>query len=257
MMGMRRSSAEEEPQEGTPEWLTTYSDLVTLLLTFFILLFSMAVIDNQKFAEVANSLRSTFIHVSSGEIYEMNKGKDLIAITQENNSVNDQELNSVEEQSRISEAEDAKALRMENFINKVEENIAEHNLGEFVKVIEEKNTVILRIGSVILFDSGRAEIKDSGKDTLRELGFFLKDLDREILIQGHTDNMPIDTFLFPTNWELSTKRATNIVIYMIENCKLDPSKLTATGNGEFKPIAPNDTEQNRAKNRRIDIVIEK
>jgi chemotaxis protein MotB len=80
-------------------------------------------------------------------------------------------------------------------------------------------------------------------------------LENEILIQGHTDNVPINTPLFPSNWELSTKRATNVVVYLIESLNLDPSKLTATGNGEYRPIGDNNTAEGRQKNRRIEIMI--
>jgi len=89
------------------------------------------------------------------------------------------------------------------------------------------------------------------------MGELLKELDSDAVVQGHTDNLPINTMLFPTNWELSTKRATNVVLFLIDECTLKPQKLTATGNGEFKPVAPNDTEVNRQKNRRIDVVIQK
>ena len=130
-------------------------------------------------------------------------------------------------------------------------------LDDYVKVIDEKTHLTLRIDSVILFDLGKADIKDSGKEALQKIGELLKELDNGAVIQGHTDNLPINTLLFPTNWELSTKRATNVVLFLIAESGVDPTKLTATGNGEFRPIAPNDTEENRQKNRRIDIVIEK
>jgi chemotaxis protein MotB len=110
---------------------------------------------------------------------------------------------------------------------------------------------------LILFDLGSADIKIDGRNVLKKLGVMLKNLDNEIVIQGHTDNIPINTEIYPTNWELSTKRATNVVLFLIDECGLDPTKLTASGNGEFRPIAPNNSEINRQKNRRIDIVIKK
>jgi chemotaxis protein MotB len=102
---------------------------------------------------------------------------------------------------------------------------------------------------------GKADIKDSGKEVLDRLSTLLAELGNDILIQGHADDLPINTVLFPSNWELSTKRATNVVKYLVDFCNLPPEKLTATGNGEFRPIKPNDTPENRQENRRVDIVI--
>lgn len=259
---------EEEVSEGAPEWMTTYSDLVTLLLTFFILLFSMAVIDKQRFEQVANSLRSAFMSNSNGEMFEYNKGTEVVSVTESTNSselIESQKEayntgsnnESGKSQGGKAKDKDEEAKKVEEFIEEIEKLIIDLDLGQYVKIIDEKTIVILRIDSAILFDLGKADIKDSGRETLERIGGFLKKLDREMTIQGHTDSLPINTLLFPTNWELSTKRATNVVLFLIRESDVDPTKLTATGNGEFRPIAPNDTEVNRQKNRRIDIVIQK
>lgn len=264
-MAMRRKkNTNQEVSEGAPEWMTTYSDMVTLLLTFFILLFSMATIDKHKFIEIANSLRSSFITNSNGERFDSNRGKDLISILEKNNAVdkskndsnNDKDIQK-EDQTQIKAQEAARTQKLEKVKKQIEEAIIKLDVGKYVTIVEEKNMVILRIDSVILFDLGSADIKNSGREVLLKLGSMLKQLDNDIMIQGHTDDLPINTRLFPTNWELSTKRATNVVLFLIDKCSLNPSKLTATGNGEFKPIKPNDTEENRQKNRRIDIVIDK
>jgi chemotaxis protein MotB len=239
---------DEEPSEGAPEWLVTYSDLVTLLLTFFVMLFSIAIIDKQKFMQVAISLRRSFITSGSGDLFGPNSGRDLLAIIQE-------ELNAKENHTLKKDSQQKEADEVENFVENIKKTIDDLKLSKYIEVLENKNLVILRVNSIILFDSGSADIKDSGKASLTRIAPLLKRFDREIFIQGHTDNMPINTQLYPTNWELSTKRATNIVIYLVTECHLDPTKLTPTGNSEFRPIAPNDTETNRAKNRRIDIVI--
>ncbi|OPZ85191.1 MAG: Motility protein B [Firmicutes bacterium ADurb.Bin419] len=250
----RRSLPEDEPSEGAPEWMTTYSDLVTLLLTFFVLLFSMASVDSQKFKEVAYSLRSAFLKTSNGEMFYNNNGKDLINIF-EANVTDDSDTNEVNDKENG--GSNAGQDTLSEFSEDVEELIKELEIEDYVQVVETKTSVILRINSVILFDIGKADIKDSGKEALKKVGELMKKLNTGIAVQGHTDNVPIKTTLFPTNWELSTKRATNVVLFLVNECSLDPTKLTATGNGEFRPIAPNDTEENRQKNRRIDIVINK
>lgn len=256
---MARKKLEEPASEGAPEWMTTYSDLVTLLLCFFVLLFSMAVIDKQKFIEIANSFRSTFKQINSGgDQFKSSSGDVLISVLDEQKvkeSVN-QDSNSVVNRNNSKKNEN-NTEKLENMRSDLEAAIKDLQLESFVKVIEERTTITLRIDSAVLFDSGSADIKDSGKNVLKKAGALLKQINKEVFVQGHTDNVPIYTRLFPTNWELSTKRAVNVAMFMIDWTGMDPHKLTATGNGEFKPIAPNNTEINRQKNRRIDIVIVK
>ena len=261
----RRKKKAEEASEGAPEWMTTYSDLVTLLLTFFILLFSMAAIDVQKFEEVAFSLRSSFAKISGGDMFYEDDGKSIISMTPYDNaskesSTNENEANNNEfKENELNESEainnklaDIKAAQID-----IEKLIKEMGLNENIKVIDEEDRVILRVDSLILFDAGKADIKASGKFVIEKMGFILKELKTDILVQGHADDRPINTTIFPSNWELSTKRATNVVKYLAETSGVEEKYLTATGNAEFKPIVPNDTEYNRQKNRRIDIIIEK
>ena len=263
-MRSKKDIEQEEVSEGAPEWMTTYSDMVTLLLTFFVLLFSMATVDKQKFEQVAVSLRAAFMSNNSEGMYDYKEGTEVYSITESINSGDILE-DGDEAFNRGKSSEDGTDLRgkggqaekLEEFIERVEKLASDMELDDYVKVIDEKTHLTLRIDSVILFDLGKADIKDSGKEALQKIGELLKELDNGAVIQGHTDNLPINTLLFPTNWELSTKRATNVVLFLIADSGVDPTKLTATGNGEFRPIAPNDTEENRQKNRRIDIVIEK
>jgi len=262
---MVRRRRTEEVTNGPAEWMLTYSDLVTLLLTFFVMLFSMATIDKQKFEQVATSLQSKFMQMGNGELYNTNRGKDLLAILEVNNAVdksksdvnNDPEMKKLLEEDLVEAAQMVKARKLENVKKQIEKAIKELEIEDYVTIVEEKDIVVLRFDSIVLFDLGKADINYSGKEVLLKLGTMLRELDNDITIQGHTDNLPINTREFPTNWELSTKRATNVVRFLIDKCGLDPSKLTAEGNGEYKPIRPNDTEENRQKNRRIDIVINK
>jgi chemotaxis protein MotB len=240
MSDKRRLSVDVEEGEESSGWMTTYSDLVTLLLTFFILLFSMASLDKVKFRLVVTSLQKTFGQIGGGQMLLTNSGKNIFTLVKENNSPHNLSL---------------KDNQINDFITKIKQVIKQEHLDESIRVIEEQDSVILRINSAILFDQGSADIKGPGRSTLIKLGSLLQKLDHEIFVQGHTDNYPINTTLFPTNWELATKRATNIVRFLIINCRLDPAKLTPTGNAEFRPIAPNDTKAGRQQNRRVDLLI--
>jgi chemotaxis protein MotB len=246
-------------------WMTTYSDLVTLLLTFFVMLFSIAAIDSQKYEVVRKSLRSTFLNISGGDKLLMNDGSTIFNLTEQyppgesrekaEEGQGEEEQPQEYEEKIIEKAyqlivEKAEAAKME-----MEQAIERLGLSEYISVVREEHNVIFRIDSVVLFDLGKADIKDSGKGVLDKFSPLLKEIGNDILIQGHADDLPINTLLFPSNWELSTKRATNVVQYFIKNCGLPPEKLTATGNGEYRPIKPNDTPENRQKNRRVDIVI--
>jgi len=270
-MGKRRK---REESAGGGSWLTTYSDLVTLLLCFFVLLFSMAIVDKQKFEKVALSLRSAFSG-GSGNLTE-NSGDTVISLTPFDNGENifDELNNDTGESSEETEDEDEEGdeqtdeemegepgddIQKGEHIAAVQMDIQDlinrMGLNENIKVIDEKTMIILRMDSGILFDTGSAELKSSARPIIEKIGEILKAVDTEILVQGHADDRPINTPEFPSNWELSTKRATNVVKFLIDKCDIDEKYLTATGNGEFKPIAPNDSEYNRQKNRRIDIAI--
>jgi len=237
----RRSRRQDEPKQQA-EWLLTYSDLVTLLLTFFVALFSMSVVEEHKFMELAKSIRSAFGSTESVVVGE-GSGEKIVNLESDTASIIGNERGN--EGSSTEELEE-----------KAQETVKNLNLNENVTVVNDGTSVIIRMNSLILFDSGDAEIKENGKKILKDLSKFLIETGKQIEIQGHTDNVPINSYLFPSNWELSTKRATNVVLYLTKNCGMDPTKLKPSGRGEYYPIVPNDTEENRQKNRRIDIIIE-
>lgn len=115
--------------------------------------------------------------------------------------------------------------------------------------------LVLYFKEKVLFDRGQADLKPEAKKIFVVLGPFLKSAPNDIHIEGHTDNLPVKTERYPSNWELSTARASNVARYFIEQEKLDPKRVAASGYGEYRPIAPNDTEINRALNRRVEIIL--
>jgi len=256
-------------QEGLDfggNWLTTYSDLVTNLLCFFVMLFSMSVVDAQKFEAISRSIRSSLIGISSvgGELMYHNMGKRILTV----NFVNpDDTGKKVVDNKRYFETaetiilDDKERIREEKYTQvkeQLEQDISELGIsGDLVEIIEQSNYLLVRLNSQILFKPGSAEILEEGRDTLNVLGESLKALDNQVIVEGHTDTVPINTPLFPTNWELSTKRATNVVLYLVSEIGIDPSRLTASGCGEYRPIADNNTAEGRNKNRRIEFMIMK
>lgn len=125
-----------------------------------------------------------------------------------------------------------------------------------VSVKEEKGKLTITMLDKILFDSGKAKIKKEAMPILDKLAGILKEYsEREFVIEGHTDNVPISTTLFPSNWELSARRATNVLQYFVVQQKISPKRFSATGYGEYKPVADNSTVEGRAKNRRVEVIL--
>ncbi|MEN8906787.1 MAG: flagellar motor protein MotB [Clostridiales bacterium] len=256
---MARKKNNDDHDEGLPAWMGTYGDLVTLLLTFFILLFSMANLDAKKFEEIAQAMKTTFMRLDSsggGESFNDNKGKEFISLNENNRQIIKKDENK-DKKEKESESESEKKEELEKLESEIEDLTKKYGLVNDIEVTETKSSYIIRLDSIMLFNSASANIKKSALKPLKELSTYLKSFKKEISIQGHTDNLPIITSEFPTNWELSTRRATNVTLFLIKECDLDPYKLTASGNGEYKPIVPNNSEANRNKNRRIDISIQK
>ncbi|NLK87273.1 MAG: OmpA family protein [Clostridiaceae bacterium] len=272
-MGRRKKKVEESSGGGS--WLTTYSDLVTLLLCFFILLFSMAIVDKHKFDKVALSVRAAFSGAGM-ETFDQKSGDTMISLTPFDNGedifdeqdtgpgqeddpgdqgVDEDDGNPGDEGDETDVGEDLGEGSINAFKVDIQGLIDKMGLNENIKVIDEGTKIILRMDSVILFDTGSADLKTSAKPVIKKIGEILKTLDNDIQVQGHADDRPINTREFPSNWELSTKRATNVVKFLIDECDISQENLTATGNAEFRPIVPNDSEYNRQKNRRIDIAI--
>ncbi len=115
--------------------------------------------------------------------------------------------------------------------------------------------LVIRFTGQLLFNLGEADIREEGEDVLLRVADIIREVPNDVLVEGHTDNLPINTPEFPSNWELSTARATRVIRYFIENEDIDPDRLSASGYSEYQPLRPNDTPENRAENRRVEIVL--
>ncbi|MDR7869591.1 MAG: flagellar motor protein MotB [Tissierellaceae bacterium] len=227
-MSRRRRRQTENSGGGGPAWITTFSDLMSLLLTFFILLFSMSSISADKFDNVATSFQS----VLSGS---------------NNNSI----LNNQDTIVEFSE----ELMRNEQMYNKVSEYLENENLGSNVSVSMNTKGVFVEMKDAILFEPGSASLKPEGIEVLKQLKGLINDFDNELVIEGYTDDVPMSSPRYPTNWELSTARAVSVVRHLAEVENIDPKRLSAVGYGEYSPIVPNDSIENRASNRRVNILI--
>ena len=143
----------------------------------------------------------------------------------------------------------------ESMYYQVSKFVDEHDLEAVVDIIETDLGVAIQLRDNILFETSKSDLRSESKEILDSIAALISSMNNNIVVEGHTDNRPINTAEFPSNWELSVDRAVNVVRYFVENGKIDPSRLSATGYGEFQPIVDNDTEENMEKNRRVNILI--
>ncbi|PKM81946.1 MAG: hypothetical protein CVU88_03605 [Firmicutes bacterium HGW-Firmicutes-13] len=234
---MFKKKAKGNNQAGSPAWMTTYADMVTLLLCFFILLYSYSVIDAVKFDQIMSSLQVSFLREKVG-ILESSIHLDTSAEQPAEYDVPDENLDEFYQTF----------LSLQIYLQEV-------GLDNDIKIRYEDRGIVLEMREAVLFDSGRADLKGESLELLEHINLVLEKLPNKILVEGHTDNVPINQPMFPSNWELSVLRATKVVRYLTEMKGLAPERFVASGYGEHNPIDTNETPEGRAHNRRVNIVI--
>jgi chemotaxis protein MotB len=255
----------------TNAWMFTFSDLLTLLLTFFVLLISMSTLDNQK-------LRKTLgFFLSSAGVMETGQkgGVGKVYIVPPRMQIAGGRLEA--KGSRSSEMRLGDSIGLKGSLSlyllplvSLIDEASEHEdkikkkkqlwMDELIRfrgiaVDSEGEETVLRVSSHLLFDSASADIHIEGLELLLWMSDNLRDLPYSIEVGGHTDNLPISTRRFPSNWELSLARAVNVVRFLEEAGRISGSRLAAAGYGDSKPLFPNNTAEARAKNRRVEIVL--
>lgn len=226
---------------GSPGWMATFSDLMTLLLTFFILLFSMSSVSDAKFNEASASMTLAFT------------GQDGI-LPAETAVVPDSKVNQ-EDTEGVKKTGDEIPPELVEMYEKMEQLLQEQGMDTTIGIKVDSEGIYLDIKDSILFSSGSAEIVGSGKDTLDNLAELIQEVENEVIIEGYTDNVPIKSAQYESNWELSTSRAVSVLRYLSEEKSVNPARLSARGYGEHRPIVANDSAKNKAENRRVNIVI--
>lgn len=228
---------EKKPKAGAAEWLGTYGDLVTLLLCFFIMLFATSNVDEGKYEILVQAFNPSVFDHSGGDniIGEMNK----------------EETNAM---SEFLTGEIVYQAELKSIADSINQYTSQENIQDSVEVIRDKDKITIRFNSSLLFESGKADLKEAVKPYLKKISKSFPE-GYNVQIEGHTDNLKINNKEFASNWELSAFRGINVLKYMINNCGLDSDKLSVAGYGEYRPVASNDTEEGRSKNRRVDIIL--
>jgi chemotaxis protein MotB len=221
-------------------WLMTYTDLMMLLLVFFILLYSMSSLKLERFKEAMASIQAAL------------GNKNVVYVVKE-------VVREVQVKEPPVTIEEASGIRhrQDQVMQEIEEIIQDQDIGQFVRVYKQGEKIIIQIRGTILFKSSQVALNTTAEPVFDEvLKVFEKYPDYSINIKGHTDNLPIKSTVYPSNWELSTARAASVLRWFVER-GIDPHRMTASGYADYLPIAPNDTPENRARNRRVEFVLEK
>jgi chemotaxis protein MotB len=230
LASQRRKRAVDEKPEGLDRWLLTYADMITLLMAFFIMVYSMSVLNVSKFRQAAISIRSGFRGLAPGQ------GRSLL------------------DSSPLAVGDTAgipwKKLRP------VVEFIEHQSRDGAVTISEDERGIIISMSSdSLLFEPGSADVRTKAQPYLEKIARMLRSTKNEVRVEGHTCDLPPRGSRFATNWELSTARATGVLRRLVEQEKLPAERISAAGYGSMKPVVPNDSASNRAKNRRVEIII--
>ena len=265
---------QDDPPAGSPAWMATFSDLMNLLLCFFVLLFSMSTIDEQKLNEIIESMNSTFSVFSGGAtsigegilisngVSQLNELAEYI-----NNTGKAAESDSEEIEFKEFDNEEAKMAAMQEELEEkalaanealaeaIGEEVADAQLSDQIDVSFTAQYVLLTMKGALLFDSGSADLKSDSYAVLDKVGVILERYaNEEIEIDGHTDNVPMSG-RYADNEELSSARALSVFYYLLDHTNLDSTMLKHSGYGDRVPVGDNSTAEGRAQNRRVEIRI--
>lgn len=258
------------PPVGAPMWLATFADLMSLLMCFFILLLSMASMDVVKFKKVANSLKEAFGVQREIQVDQIPMGTSIIEQHFSPGQVQPTPLDEIrqsteEEKEKIETPED-----MEKAKQKVIEQKLEEIQAEAEKIKKELKTeidqglvtvetngfrIVIRINEKGSFASASAMLQPGFEPVMDKITQSVEESEGKIIVAGHTDDIPIKTIMYRSNWELSSSRAVTVAQYMLEKKHIDPNRILIEGHADTHPLLPNDSPQNRAVNRRVEIVI--
>lgn len=266
-MARKKREPEAKPAAG---WITTFSDLMNLLLCFFVLLFSMSTVDAEKFQMVIASLQSSLSIMPAGSM-SIGEGEMVgngisqlpnIDVFFETSSGEDGDskggkTEETETETDVAEQYKEQALaESEQMAEQIEQQIEAGGLQNQVEVDFNAEYVKLTLNGAILFDSAKANIREDAQPLIAKIGTILENYDSNVIeIEGHTDNVPIHSSKYENNNVLSMYRALSVADFIRDNTTLDPALIKSSGRGEYVPVADNTTEEGRARNRRVEIKV--
>ena len=247
MRGGRRKP-ETPREEGSPAWMNTYGDMVTLLLTFFLLLFSFSNVDAEKWKAIVLAFSGKTEITAPDVTLDPNFGLDDVRITLGTPAPTVTPGNGLSDEEK----------QFSELYEKIKSHVHQNDQEDMLDVSKDGDLITIRITDRALFDSGEDQLRKEALDLLTDIIDIFDEYDsviRQIFIEGHTDNVPISGSKYKSNWDLSTSRAVSVVKYCIEHSNISPMKYAASGYGEYHPISDNTTDAGRARNRRVDFLL--
>jgi len=265
----------KKPEEhiSHERWLVSYADFITLLFAFFTTMYAISTVDAQKMGRMVMSMRASFdnslfsagsdrLSLSQGPGSGANAaaGQQMIESLRTAKGAGNPgaALQELRELNAVFHSRDG-ARNPDQLLNSlqrsVESLVGPEALGNKVRTKIDERGLVISLGEGGFFDSGSDILKPEGRTLLDAIASALVLTDNHIRVEGHTDNVPIKNTRFPSNWELSTARATTVVAYLIDKFKLAPLRLSAGGYSEYRPVETNGTAEGRSRNRRVDIVV--
>ena len=240
-MSIKKRRLTQKSGDSGPGWLTTFNDLVTLLMVFFVLLFTMGSVDTKMLKDFQYALQSGLGLLGEGS-------QVSIAVKETEPKPEHVEILVQED----SEAEPAEEQETENPIDDVLEELTDE---PGINIRYSNQGAHITFEDFLLFDFGKADLNPGGIKFLNKMANMINKIPYPVRVEGHTDNVPIHTDRFPSNWELSIARAVSVVKYFAGSGKIDPQRLSAVGYGDTRPLVSNDSPVNRTRNRRVEIVL--
>ncbi len=225
---MKKQKGHDGGHDNEERWLLTYADLITLLLGLFVILYAMSKIDAGKYAEFVTAMEGVF--GSPRGVMHGNAGL-------------------------LPAPMPAWQVERQRIVDELRAATHMDGQGRAISISYNERGITVHIMEEMLFPSGSADIKSTSIGTLDSLAVVLRSLHNDIRVEGHTDDVPINTAAFASNWHLSVARAVNVGYYLIEHHGLKAERVSVVGYSEYRPLVPNDSPEHRARNRRVDLVI--
>ncbi|MBU3145698.1 OmpA family protein [Clostridium sp. CF012] len=232
----------EEKEPNHERWLLTYSDLITLLMIFFVIMYASSTVSTTKYKQLSESLNVAF---EGG-------GKSIIG-NESGISVTDPSTNVIDKTTEDNKSSEEN--QMEDIKKNVDKYLKENGLSSNVSTKIDERGLQVSLNSTLLFDIGKADVRAESIKKLISIGKILNQVDNYVRIEGHTDSTPISNNEFSSNWQLSAIRATNVTELLISKAGIYPKRISAVAYGENRPVANNTTEIGKAQNRTVDIII--
>lgn len=254
----RKRKADAPAHSNSERWLITYADLITLLMIFFVIMYAMSKVDVAKYESLSKALQLQFndgpsiIPKGTGIMGEAIPGESKAGEKLQK----EPESHQPESNRSNSEEREQKEQNLQNLLKVVQQYISDEHLQDQVSATDTPRGIAITLNDLLLFDLGKAELKQGAFPILEKLASLFPKLNSKVSIEGHTDDLPLATgSLYQDNWGLSQARSVSVIRYFVNTAKLESDTFISSAYADTKPVSPNDSELNRQKNRRVEIVV--